>query len=70
MTVADIVAGSIRSERVFSTPGLGRLLLAPISNRDFPVVKAIVVIIAALVVLLNFLADIICQYIDPRIRLG
>ncbi|MCL1835570.1 MAG: ABC transporter permease [Oscillospiraceae bacterium] len=70
MTLADIVAGSIIIEQVFAIPGTGRLLLLSISNRDYPVVQAIVVFIASLVVVVNFLADLAYQYIDPRIRLG
>jgi len=69
VTLADIVAGSIIIEQVFLIPGLGRLLLLSISNRDFPVVLAIVMIIAALVIFVNFLADVVYQLIDPRIRL-
>lgn len=70
LTLADIVAGSIIIEQVFSIPGLGRLLLSSISNRDYPVVQAIVVMISSLVVVVNFLVDIAYQYIDPRIRLN
>lgn len=70
MTLADIVAGSIVVEQVFALPGLGRLLIASISNRDFPVAQCIVVIIAFVVVFMNYLADIVTQYIDPRVRLG
>lgn len=69
-TAADIVAGSIVVEQVFSVPGLGRLLLASISNRDYPVVQAVVVILAFWVVLVNLLADLVNQRIDPRLRLG
>ena len=69
VTLADIVAGSIIIEQVFLIPGIGRLLLLAISNRDFPVVLAIVMIIAALVIFVNFLADVVYQVIDPRIRL-
>lgn len=69
LTLPDIVAGSIIIEQVFAIPGLGRLLLSSISGRDFPVVQAIIVLIALLVVVVNFLADIIYQRIDPRIRL-
>ncbi|MCD8065908.1 MAG: ABC transporter permease [Oscillospiraceae bacterium] len=69
MTLADIVAGSIIIEQVFSIPGLGRMLIASISNRDYPVVQAITVMIAALVVIVNFLADTLCRIIDPRVRL-
>lgn len=69
-SAAELMAGSIVIEQVFAIPGVGRLLIASISSRDFPVVQAIVVIMAAWVVLVNFLADIISQYIDPRVRLG
>ena len=50
-------------------PGIGRLLLTSIANRDFPVVQAIVVILALWVVLVNCLADILNQRLDPRLRL-
>lgn len=69
-TMAEIVAGSIVVEQVFAVPGLGRLLLASIGNRDYPVVQAIVVILALWVVLAGTLADLLSQRIDPRLRLG
>ena len=69
-TMAEIVAASVVVEQVFSIPGLGRLLVASISNRDYPVVQAIVVILAFWVVLAGTIADIINQRIDPRLRLG
>ena len=70
MTLADTVTGSIIIEQVFALPGMGRLLLASIGNRDYPVAQCIVVMIAALVVFMNYLADIISQYVDPRVRLS
>ena len=48
-TMAEIIAGSIVVEQVFGIAGLGRMLVASISNRDYPVVQAIVVMMAALV---------------------
>ena len=69
VTLADIVAGSIIIEQVFNIPGLGRMLLLSIANRDHPVVLAIVIMISALVIFVNFLADAAYQLIDPRIRL-
>ena len=69
LTIADIVAGSIIVEQVFAIPGLGRLLVKSIFNRDFPVVQAIVVILAFIVVFVNTAADIINQRIDPRLKL-
>ncbi|MCR5154779.1 MAG: ABC transporter permease, partial [Lachnospiraceae bacterium] len=67
MTVADILAGSIVVEKVFNIPGIGGLLINSISNRDNPVVLCIVVLTAAIVVVLNTLADILHKAIDPRI---
>lgn len=69
MTVADIVAGSVVIEQVFAIPGLGRLLLTSISNRDYPVVQAVVVLVAFWVVLVNLLGDLLNQRLDPRLRL-
>jgi ABC-type dipeptide/oligopeptide/nickel transport systems, permease components len=70
MSLADIVASSIIVEQVFVVPGLGRLLVASISNRDYPVALCIVVMIASVVVVMNYLADILTQVIDPRLRLS
>ena len=69
-TMAEIIAGSIVVEQVFGIAGLGRMLVASISNRDYPVVQAIVVILALWVVLAGTVADLINQRIDPRLRLG
>ncbi|MDO4292898.1 MAG: ABC transporter permease [Eubacteriales bacterium] len=69
MALADMVAGSIVIEQVFNIPGLGRILLTSISNRDYPVVQAIIVFIAFLVIFTNFLVDLIYQRMDPRITL-
>ncbi len=69
-TMAEIVGGSIVVEQVFSIPGLGRFLVTSISNRDYPVVEALVVILAFWVVLSGTLGDLINQRIDPRLRLG
>ena len=70
MSLADIVASSIIVEQVFVIPGLGRLLIASISNRDYPVALCIVVMIASVVVVMNYLADVLTQVIDPRVRLS
>ena len=68
--MAEVVAGSIVVEQVFGVPGLGRLLLGSIANRDWPVVQTIIVILAFWVVLAGTLGDLISQRIDPRLRLG
>ena len=69
VSAAEIMTGSIIIEQVFAIPGVSRLLLASISSRDFPVVQAIVVILAAWIVIINFVADLLYQLVDPRIRL-
>lgn len=69
-TLAEIFAGNIVVEQVFAIPGLGRMLVVSIANRDYPVVQAIVVLLAFWVVAANMAADIVNSAIDPRIRLG
>lgn len=68
MVMAEILAGSIVIEQVFNLSGVGRLLAVSISGRDYPVVRAIVLYTTAVVVLLNYGADMLCRYLDPRIR--
>ncbi|MBQ8798776.1 MAG: ABC transporter permease [Lachnospiraceae bacterium] len=68
MVMAEILAGSIVIEQVFNLSGVGRLLAVSISSRDFPVVRAIVLYTTAVVVILNYGADMICRYLDPRIK--
>ena len=69
MTLADMIAGSIIIEQVFSIPGLGRILLTSISNRDYPVVMAVIVCISVLVLVVNMIVDIIYGLVDPRISI-
>lgn len=68
MAIGDIMAGSIVVEQVFGIPGLGRILISSIGNRDYPVVQAVVVMVASVVVLCNFLADLLYRVMDPRIE--
>ncbi|TKX86439.1 ABC transporter permease [Halorubrum sp. SS5] len=66
--VAFIISGSVVVEIVFAYPGIGRLLVDRVGNRDFPVIQAIVLLIGVAVILANFLADVLYAYLDPRIR--
>lgn len=68
MTFADIIAGSIIVEQVFSVPGLGRILLTSISGRDYPVIEAIILLLALFVVISNFVVDLLYHKFDPRIH--
>ncbi|MBI4278258.1 MAG: ABC transporter permease [Armatimonadetes bacterium] len=65
-----LLGGAIITESVFAWPGMGRLAVEAISNRDFPVVQAAVFVIALLVVAVNLAVDLVYVYLDPRVRLG
>jgi ABC-type dipeptide/oligopeptide/nickel transport system permease component len=65
-----LIANAVVVETVFSRQGIGRLLVQGLSNRDFPVVQGVVLVIAALYVVLNLLVDLTYAWIDPRIRYG
>jgi ABC-type dipeptide/oligopeptide/nickel transport system permease component len=69
MIVAEVLSGSIVIEQVFAIPGIGRLLIAGISSRDYPVIQALVMYIALVVIIANTMVDIAIQGVDPRIRL-
>ncbi len=64
-----LLGGSIVIEQVFALPGLGRLMLFAINNRDLPLIQGLVLFIAALVVVVNFLVDMAYTWLDPRISL-
>ena len=70
MVIADVLANSIIIEQVFGIPGMGRLLVMSISNRDYAVVQAIVLFIVVIIVVLNFIVDILYQYLDPQVSLS
>lgn len=65
--IAEIAAGSIVVEQVFGVPGIGRLLVSSISSRDFPVVQILILYIAAAVMIVYYIVDIIYSVTDPRI---
>ena len=67
MIIAEIVAGSIVVEQVFGLPGVGRLLISSISNRDFPVVEILILYITAVVIIVYFLVDMLYRVINPQI---
>ena len=67
--IAEVVAGSIVVEQVFGVPGIGTLLITAISNRDYPVVEAVVLLIAFVIMVINFLVDAIYKIVDPRVEI-
>lgn len=68
LQIAFVVDGAVVVERVFSWPGVGWLLVDAIQQRDFPVVQAVVLMVATAIVLANLLADVAYAWLDPRVR--
>lgn len=68
MQFAELLAGAIVIENVFSLPGLGRLLFQSIANRDLVVVRNGVLLLVMMVVVLNFIVDVLYALVDPRMR--
>ena len=65
---ASIVNGSVIMETVFGWPGMGYLMVTAIQQRDLPLVVATVIVAAALVMLINFVVDMVYSWVDPRIQ--
>jgi peptide/nickel transport system permease protein len=68
LQAGELLAGAIIIENVFYLPGAGRLVFEAIGQRDLPVIQGIVLFIATMIVVINFLMDVIYRYLDPRIR--
>jgi peptide/nickel transport system permease protein len=68
LEVGSLLGGAILTEQVFSWPGLGRLTVEAIQNRDFPLVQAAVLFFAATFVVVNLLVDLSYTILDPRVR--
>lgn len=65
-----LLGGSIVVEQVFAIPGVGRMGLQAIVQRDYPVLQAVVLVVTALFVFVNLLVDLVYVFLDPRIRYG
>jgi peptide/nickel transport system permease protein len=70
LQVGTLLGGAVVVENVFAWPGLGTVVVDAVTNRDYSVMQAAVFVIAAIVVALNLLADVLSTRLDPRIRLG
>jgi len=66
--LGTLLGGSVITETIFAWPGVGRLSVQAIFNRDYPVVQSAVFLLASTFVIVNFLVDIVYTYLDPRIR--
>ncbi|MGH2403598.1 MAG: ABC transporter permease subunit, partial [bacterium] len=63
-----LVGGAVITETVFAVPGLGRMIVQAVNQRDFPIVQGGVLLIAVAVIVINFAVDLMYLFLDPRIR--
>ena len=68
--LALLLSGTVVVETVFSIRGIGRILVAAIFDRDYPIVQGVILLIAVIFVMANLLVDIVYTFLDPRIRYG
>ena len=68
--LGTLLGGAVITESVFGLPGIGRYVLDAIRNRDYPIVQAVIVLIAGVYVVLNLIVDLIYGWVDPRVRLA
>jgi peptide/nickel transport system permease protein len=70
ITLSLLVGGSVVIEQVFALPGIGRLIVQGIMNRDYPLVQGTMLLFGFAFVVINILVDIIYTFVDPRVRYG
>jgi peptide/nickel transport system permease protein len=70
LEIGTLFAGAVLTESIFGLAGVGRILFEAISARDFPIIQAFTIVIAAFYVFINLVVDISYIFIDPRIRLN
>jgi peptide/nickel transport system permease protein len=69
LALAGLLNGTVVVEVVFAWPGIGRMLLEGVAQRDFPVVEAAILASGVFYILMALIVDILYAYVDPRIRL-
>ncbi|WP_028582610.1 ABC transporter permease [Desulfogranum japonicum] len=70
LSCALLLGGTVIVETIFSWPGLGSMAIESITHRDYPVIQAYVLIMVCIYVSINFIADVIAELLDPRLRLS
>ena len=70
MQFGRLIGGAVVTETVFAWPGIGRLIVIAVNQRDFPLVQSALMMLALIFVFLNLVVDILYAYLDPRIKLG
>lgn len=69
LSLGSLLSGTVIIENVFSWPGLGQLVISAVGGRDYPVLQGYILTVAVIFILCNFLADLVCSMLNPRIRL-
>ncbi|MGW4247022.1 ABC transporter permease [Nocardia sp. NPDC004722] len=65
-----LIAGTVVTERIFGLPGIGKLTLDSVFSRDYPVIQAVVLVVATSYIVINLLVDVLYTVIDPRVRVS
>ncbi len=68
MQIGVMLGGAVLTETIFSWPGMGRFVVQAIYNRDFPTIRASVIVFAVLIIIVNFLTDLSYVFLNPQIR--
>jgi oligopeptide transport system permease protein len=68
--MAEVMVGSFYVETVFVVPGIGRYFVTSVTDRDYPVLMGVTILLASLIALANLIVDLLYAYLDPRIRYG
>jgi peptide/nickel transport system permease protein len=68
LTVAILLGGAVVTESVFALPGVGRLVVQSVLNRDYPIIQGTLLVVSGVYVLINLIIDILYAVIDPRVR--
>jgi oligopeptide transport system permease protein len=70
LALADLITGSFFVEAIYGVPGIGRYFVSTVADKDYPVLMAVTLLFAALIWLMNFLADVTYALIDPRVKVS
>lgn len=68
LQLGELLGGAVVTETIFAWPGVGRLVVEAVNNRDFPIVQAALLVIVSLFVFVNLLIDLLYGVLDPRVR--
>jgi peptide/nickel transport system permease protein len=68
LILIQILGGAVVIESLFALPGLGRLLVTSITNRDYPLVQGALLLVVVMAMVINLLVDLLYHLIDPRLR--